>query len=378
MSDFLVQRDQTDVPTAGTTASITAVSSLNSAFEMMSSNRRMSGGPSAVTTNQEADDLSAAGVLTDTSTITYSRVSGSSSNTMRCAMEVVEYTGPAGGPNEFIVRGRYTGLLTGGTNSVSVTVSGVSDKDRCIPIITGILCEDTTDGGARATGLVLLTNATTAVVYAGGSASRVTVHFTLVEFTGSAWTVGHAAAGPVSADSGSATIVTGSNGSSGTTVDVGDWGTACIFAHHAGDLGSDANQAIADNWPNITPTSGSTTSVDYTFNSQHDGVNNLHLAHVLQHDDMVVQRITDTGSHTGARNVSIPSTLSSISEAFVRVCRTSSGAGTAYGRGWVNARLTTTSNVELWVHRNGNSIDTRIEVVDLSSISSATRRIFVV
>jgi trimeric autotransporter adhesin len=382
MAEFNVQRDQTDVPTAGTTASITAVSSLSSAFEMMSNNRRMSAGPSASTADQEIDDMSASVVLTDTSTLTYGRVTGSSTNTMRCAAEVVEYLGAPGGPNEFIVRGRFTANLNAGVSStsVSLTGAGVVDHLKCIPIITGIEAADTTDGGARGTALVLVLSTTSATVYVGGSASRVTVSFTLVEFTGSAWTVCRGAAGPVTADSGTITLVTGSNGSSGTTVDIGDWSTACIFGQHAGDLGSDVNQAIADNWPVYTPTAASTTQVDYTYHANHDATANLHMVHVLKHADMAVQRITSTASHTGASNVTIPSTLSSISEAFVLIFRTSSGTGTAYGRGWVNARLTSTSNVEMWVHRNGNAISTAIEVVDLSGITGATptRRIFIV
>ena len=70
----------------------------------------------------------------------------------------------------------------------------------------------------------------------------------------------------------------------------------------------------------------------------------------------------------------------SVEEAFVIGSRTSSGSGATYGRGWMNTRITSTTNIEMYVHRSGNAIATRIQVVDLSGIVAAVatrRRIFI-
>jgi hypothetical protein len=87
---------------------------------------------------------------------------------------------------------------------------------------------------------------------------------------------------------------------------------------------------------------------------------------------MAVTRFSDTGSHQGPRNVSVASaSLSDITEAGVIVSRNTSGGGNAYARGWVNARLTSTTNCELWAHRTGNAIQTRIQVLDFSGMADS-------
>lgn len=374
MSDITVQRFEADVAASGDTVSITEVGSLDNAFVLIGNNRKMSAGPPSNNGNMELDDLCGAMYLSDTSTVTINRQSGSLGSDTRFAGEVIEYVGPAGGPNEFTVIGRYSGTVSNTSNTTSVTVTAPSDRKKVIPIITGIVSAENSDGGARGTSICFMNTDTNVVVYAGGWASDVTVYFTLVEFTGSNWEVAHGGTGST-ADSGTIVLVEESTGNpAGTPKDIGDWSTALIFPQHRGDTGSDTNQAIADNWPVLSP-GADTSSVSFTFNSQRDGTGNFNYCHVLQNDKMSVQRMTDTQSAEGAMNVTITSTLSDITKACVIASRTSSGTGTAYGRGWVNARITSTSNVELWAHRSGNTISTNIQVADFSAMR--TRRIFI-
>ena len=380
MAEFLVQHDQTSVVVAGSTASITAVRSLSRAFAMMSNNRSMSGGPPASATTQASDDMALAVELTAVGTLTYSRVAASSTNPMLAEASVVEYLGDPGGPNEFIVRSRVAVNINTAVTSKTGTLTGVVDIDKCIPFITGIKSESSTAGGARATAYAIVDSTTQITVYVGGSASRVSVQVVVVEFTGSAWSVGHGLLASTTADSGTIALVAEADGdAAGTSFDVGDWATACIFGQHRGDVASDDNQAIADNYPIYYPGAG-TTDVDFLFHADHDGVTNIQVVHVLQHADMAVQRMSSTASHTGVSDVAIPTAISSVDEAFVIISRTTSGTGTAYGRGWVCARLTSTTNVEMYCHRNGVTIATRIQVVDLSGIvaAAAVRRIFIV
>ncbi len=378
MGDILVQRHQVVVANTGATKTITEVGSTDSAFIVCGNNRYQSGGWRTSAANMEIDDISGGVVLTDASTLTYYRESGGAAIDTTFDTEVWEYTGSAGGDNEFVVIGRYSHTFTAGQGNTGVTVTAPTDRDRCIPIITGLKSSDPSDGGARATAALLMTTNTNVQVYVGGTGGSVTVYFTLVEFTGSNWEVYHG--GVVnSGDTGTIDLVEESGGT-GTAATVTDWETAIIFTQARGDNLSDANQAIADNFPVYT--SGSdTSSIDWTYNANHDGATNFHFVHVLRHPDMVVQRVTDTQNAAGTMNVTIPTTLSDITEASVIVSRVSSGTGTAYGRGWVNARISSTSNVELWAHRSGNTISTEIQVIDLSNIATAvlsTRRIFIV
>jgi len=377
MGDFRVQRVQIDVPPSGTTASLgSSVASLSSAFEIVSNNRSMSGGPPGSAATMEVDDMGVTVELTGVGTLTYARAPASVVFGLRTAVDVVEYTGRAGGPNEVIIRGRYSVMVNNGVASTTVTLSGLVDIDRCIPILS-VSSEEITDGAARGTAYVVIDSTTQATVHMGGNSGRVAVKFVIVEYTGSNWSVGHGFSGDVSADTGTIALVEEADGvSSGTSFDVGDWATACIFAQHRGDSLSDTNQAIADNWPLMTPGAG-TTVVDWEFNSNHDGVTNRHMVHVLQHADMTVQRLRDTQSAQGVMNVTIPSALSDTAQAFTLVGRHSSGGGTAYGRGWVNARITSTTNVELYCHRSGNTILTEVQVVDLAAITRK-RRVIVV
>lgn len=371
MGDFKVQRVEYDVPLAGGTQAITAVSSISSAFELLGNNRYMSAGPSASNATMYADDLSMLIELTDTDEVTYTRASGSYSGTTRSQAEILEYIGPSGGDNEFIVRGRYSADLNGAVASKTVAVSGVSDPDKCIPIITGIWCNATADGAARSTAYVVVDSTSQCTVYVGGSSGRITVNFVLVEFTGANWNVGHGLEASTTADSGTIDLVEEADGEvGGASFDVGDWDTAIIFGQHRGDSLSDTNDAIADNWPLFEP-GAATDEVDFTFNTtDHDAATNIQFVHVLQHNDMSVDRVSDTGSAEGSNNITLNDTLSDITQAFVVGSRTSSGGGTAYARGWANFEITSTTNVDAWCHRSGNTVATRIQVADLSGIVS--------
>jgi trimeric autotransporter adhesin len=383
MAEFKVQRLRTDLA-ASASLDIQplpeAVNDLSAAFPLIGNNRLMGAGATTTTVNLESDDFGMACYLDTVSSLRYSRLTtGSVDN--RTDVEILEYTGIPGGPNEFIVLGRYTALVNPGSTSVSVTVDAPTiSRNKCIPFIAGIISYDTDNGAARATAVAVQTSDTNVDVICGGSTTfRVIVRIVLVEFTGSAWSVGHGYEPSSIADTGEILLVEEANGdSSGTPFDVSSWDNACIFGQHCGDLGLDTNEAIADNWPLFAPSS--TSSVYWYFADHHDALSNKQLVHILHHPLMDVQRIADTTSNQGTANVTIPSTLDDISQAFVIVTRVSSGTGTAYGRGWVNARITSTSNIELWAHRSSTTVVTALQVVNLYNIiavATARRRIII-
>ena len=372
-ADFKVQHLQDDVANSGgTNTSFTAVSSLNNAFALANNNRKSQAGPNSSSSTFNADDVSGARVLTGTNTLTYYRESGSTGIDMRFNSSIWEYIGPPGGNNEMIVRGRYAVTLNGGTNSTTTTLSGISNANKCIPFITGINTNANAQGSDSGTAIAYLENATTLRVQKGTDSNNVTVYVTVVEFTGSNWTVLHGDSGNTSADSGTITLRTGSNGT-GAASNVSNWSEAVIFTQHRGDnTQNGTNDALADNWPLAEPGSNN-QRVDWTFHSDHDSNGtNRQFVHVLSNPNLSVNRYQDMNSSAGETTINISSAgLSSINEALIVGTSITSGGGPAYGRGWRNYYLNSTTQAAHWSHRSGNTMNHEIQVIDLSGLTTA-------
>ncbi len=375
-ADFNVQHLQNDVGNSGATnTSFTAVSSLNNAFALANNNRKVSAGPSSSTGTFNGDDLAGARVLTGTNTLTYYRESGSTSSTTRFNSSIWEYVGSPGGNNEMIVRGRYAVTLNGSTNSTTQALSGITNANKCIPFITGIMNNATSQDADSGTAIAYLENTTTLRVQKGSNANNVTVYITVVEFTGSNWTVLHGDSGNASADTGTMTLRSNSDGT-GTATNVSSWNDAIIFGQHRGDMTtSGTNDALADNWPIFDPGSNN-QRVDWTFHSNHDSNatnSNRHFVHVLVNSGMNVTRFQNTSSPAGATTINITSaSLSSIDEALIIGSSTTSGGGQAYARGWRNYYLNSTTQAAHWSHRSGNTMSHEIQIADLSGLTSST------
>jgi hypothetical protein len=377
VADIAVQRGSVDYTSSGTTITPgTTYGALSSAFVRSTNNRKMNAGPPPSTGNQPIDDLGLGLAITATNTITVTAEPGSNASTARRVYwESWEYTGPSGGAYEFIVRSRNTVTLTGETNTATLSETP-SDIDNCIPFITGIRHDGTSSNFADcAAAIAWLSGSNTLNVKRGGTNGTVTVTVTTVEFIGSAWSVAHGRT-ESAADSGTITLVDSADGTTAGGGDVGNWSNAAIFHQFSGNNSNGVDDALADTSATYEPGSN-TTSVDWTFNGQHvdsagAGDRGVHMVHTLSCADMAVTRVSDSQSHTGAANVSISGAgLSDISEAGLIVSRNTSGGGNAYARGWVNARITSTTNVELWCHRNGNSIQTRLQVLDFSGMEDS-------
>ncbi|WP_299526967.1 choice-of-anchor D domain-containing protein [Winogradskyella sp.] len=371
-SDFNVQHLQDDIANSnGTSTSFTAVGSLNSALALSNNNRKSNAGPSGNGGTLNGDDVAGARVLTGTNTLSYYREPGSLNSNMRFSTSIWEYIGPEGGANEMIVRGRYEIALNGSTNNVTETLSGVINADKCIPFITGILNSDSSQGADSGTAIAYLEDASTLRVQKGTNGNNVIVYVTVVEFTGSNWTVLHGDSGNVSADTGSITLKNGSDGS-GTTTNVSSWNQAIIFAHHRGDNTTNGvNRAIADNWPIMEPGNNNQT-VDWRFNSNHDSNGtNRQFVHVLVNANLNVTRYQSNSNSANETAFSITSSgITNINEALIIGSSITSGNGTAYARGWRNYYLKSTSEAAHWSHRSGNTMSHEIQIVDLSGLTS--------
>jgi len=372
-----VQRGVVDADEGTATTSVAPpvdFGDIDKAFAYLTNNRRMNAGLSSLAaTNLDIVELSGGVEVTAVDSLDIGKLTGGNTvGDYRFAWESLEYGGPDGGPNEFIVRGRYRLTLTGAT--ITQAVPGVVNDNDVIPHITGLMCTSTADDASHATAIAWMDGAGTLnVKRGGGSNDTVYVWVTVVEYVGSAFSVKH---GRVmsNADIGTITLVDNADGTTAGGGDVGDWATALIVHQFVGNALDGVDDAISDTSATYIPGGGVTTEVDWQFNSNHvddagAGLQSEHMVHVLQHDDLNVTRYLNTSNVAGANNVDITSAgLTDIGQATVEVSRSSSGAGTAYARGWVNARLTSLTNVELWVHRSGNTISTQLQIADWSGL----------
>lgn len=366
-----IQRGETTVSADGDTTSLgAAVGSLSSAFLVITNNRHVGAGDPTSESNHEGDDMSVSGYLSDTSTITWNRPTTLPTLDTKVAWEVWEYIGAVGAANEFIVRDRAELVYTSATSATkSLTSAGISSYDDCIPFLNGANTSDTGDGGNGMHISAWINTSGTLTVECGENDSAVkSTRVVTVEFTGSAWSVGHGRTLASTADNGSFTLNTSTDGSSGSTFNVTSWSQAIIASW--GHKGDGTNQAIADGWPRLEPGSG-TSTVAWDFDSQHDGTDDDIWAHVLDHADLSVTRYSDTVSAPAA-NVNVTSAgLTDLTQSSVLGTVTSSGTGTGYGRGWRNYRLTSLTNVEHWCHRSGNTMSHNIQVIDWTGVEES-------
>ena len=370
--DFKVQHLQNDVArTGGTNTVFTAVSSLNSAIELANNNRKSHAGSPTNSGNRPGDDMAGARQLTNVNTLTYYRESNSDNRDMRFNTSIWEYIGPSGGGNELIVRGRYAVSLNGTTNSVTQAIAGITNANRCIPFVTGILNNATSQDADSGTAVVYLENATTLRVQKGSNGNNVTVYITLVEFTGTNWTVLHGDSGNTNSDSGTLTLRDASDGT-GTATNVSSWNQAAIFSHFRADTNaSGSNDAIADLWPVVDPGSNNQT-VDWAFHSNHDSAGtNRHFVHVLANTGLNVTRFQNNSNGSGERTINITSAgLSDVNQALIVGSSTSNGNGTAYGRAWRNYYLKSITEAAHWAHRSGNTMSHEVQIIDLSGLQT--------
>ena len=217
VQDFNIQHIENDIGNADSTnVAITPVSSLNNAFALPTNNRKTHGGLAITgSTTLDGRDLAGSRRLTETDTITFYRESTSVAGEMRFNTSIWEYIGPSGGPNEMIVRNRYAVSLDGSVKSATrdLTGLGISSSSKCIPFITGIMNNAASDDADAGTAIAYLSDATTLTVLKGGTDTpNVTVYITLVEFTGSNWTVLHGDSGTSALDSGTITLKDNADG----------------------------------------------------------------------------------------------------------------------------------------------------------------------
>jgi hypothetical protein len=377
--DFKIQHIQDDVArTGGTNTSFAAVSSTANAFAMPTNNRKTHAGRSdGDTAAREGDDMAGARVLTGTGTLTYYREGASDNNNMRFNTDIWEYIGTPGGANEFIVRGRYAANLNG-VNFVNIDVSGagITTPNKVVPIITGIMNDDTTNGADSATGIAHLTTSSNLIVRKGTTSNNVTIYITLVEFTGSNWTVLHGDTTSTS-NTGSITLYDGYD-ATGTATNVSSWSNSLIFTQSKAQTAASGGEMekIRSQWPLMAPGSDNQT-VDWSWDATRvtTGNSNRHFIHVLNNPDITVTRFTDSSFAAGETTIDITSAgLTDLAQSSIIGSFITAGNGTGYAQGYRNYYLNSTTQAAHWCAKDGNAggVSHNIQIIDFVTVPPTT------
>lgn len=196
MSDFKVQYISGTITAGNTSATLTAptdfqaVSALNGAFILPATTMPTCGLGNAADLG-EIRQWAVSANMTAVGSITVARAT--STNDMPFAFWIIEYTGVAGGPNEFIVRDRGEATFASAAATMeSAGIAGITNLARCVPFVSGRF--NTNTSAALRNFLV------EAVVQNNGVADVIaferilttglpTFAWQCVEFTGSNWTV---------------------------------------------------------------------------------------------------------------------------------------------------------------------------------------------
>jgi hypothetical protein len=341
-----------------------------------------SGGPTGSTGNATPNVMGCGLQLTASDTITANK---DTSTTVKCVGEVWRYEGEAGGANEFIVH-HYAIAASGASTSQDIS-SDITNRNDCVPIITGYETTKTSvNDFDQTTFAAHIDSSGNLVVSSGNSGASGTVYISVVEFTGSNWSVGHGVSSSHDSSIETVTLNTDSTGTGGSTFDVGDWETAWIEASMGGDS---SETGLSDVMALIYPTTASTTQVEFDVVSGDSSARNdaTGYVHVIQNDDLIVKRVSSNvavteGDGSYGTTLGFPSGTNTTRDAdqlaLEWFCDTT-GTGKAHGRGRLNARITDpTGDIDHWVHRSGNNIIARYAVIDLSQlIETSSNEIYV-
>lgn len=349
------------------------VGSLDSAFVRRTTSIDKQSGRTNSTGNLNPNDACSAAFLSGTNEVSFRQ---NNANPQKLVGEVWRYTGAASGPDEFIVRGRYAITVTGTT--ASQAVAGMTNRDRCVPFFTGASNTATSvndyDG---ATVSVYIDGSNNIQLERGNAIGTLVVYVTVVEFTGSNWSVGHVRSAAHDAVAELSLLNTASDGTSGATFDVGDWANAMLI--EASLEADTAETGLSDNlgvW-----TTSTTNSAQFTHlqdgNSRNDGVS---YAHVLVHPSMTINRDSNTNISEGNGTYSAAagwpagaSTTESLDELSLEWFSDTSGVGTAHARGRLSAYINTINTITFWVHRSGNNVRADWGVVQLGGITGVIK-----
>lgn len=319
------------------------------------------------TVNKNNDDLGMTCELTAIDTITFTRQPGGEDQDYRAHWEVVEYIGPAGGPDEFVVTGHGTDTLSDGVSTLNpIADSGVAISyiNDCVPFITGLSHDGTgrdwDDVNVTAKAITLGGPIDTIEIQRGFTTGDLKVSWAMLEFIGSNYIIQNNKEHGFSS--------AGANETEAITA-VSAWDKAFIVPSMRSASGEVGLEDSAFNiWPGAT-----TSTVRYRMNAGADNVGNVRaVAHVVEnpglnviHDDSITGGGTDIAGGSGLQLVSktISAPRNSLSECSALGTADSDGSGALYPQHLWGYRLTTNTDFQFSRGRGGTTSEWALQGV---------------
>lgn len=301
--------------------------------------------------NQNADDVTVSFTYSGNN-VTLTR-SGTANN-CRVDWQIVQYIGASGGANEIKVRAK--GELSTTAASVSVALPGsVVNSSKVVPWVAG---QRTNHTGRNNWNRGLFTSEVSggdAVFDRSATGNTGWVSYALVEFTGSAWSVGY-----------EEFAATSTNDAVAITA-VADASKTFLHATYRyafdGGMGLDdaSNRVHLEDESTIRATS--TTSLVLS--------EKIHSVWLIENDGMSVDRYIGTMAGSGEEEVAdiAITSVSDTEQVITTLSNDSTGVGVAFPRGYINHLLLNSTTLRLRQSDNGQTSRYAFEVVTLPETS---------
>lgn len=376
ISHVKVQRGTTTFGASATSTTVTLgspVSSLSKAFARVTGVVHGASDPAAGTTgNRNNVDVGCYAVLTAVDTVTLTLDTGRTAEDRTVYWEVWEYTGPAGGQNEFVVLEHGTASMSGGATSFTTGTNHSGDDTQMVVFHCGQINNVATQTlGSLLTRLRTTGSSPNINVLGnrGGNGGTTVVAYALVEFTGSAWQVQKVSKSLTSAD-------IGVNNSTAIST-VNDWAKTMIIPsghQRPGTAATNSDCGILV-WPGAD-----VTHVLYRLDPNYTtGGGNLCIVEIaiVYNPDLVVQHLdSQTGGGTdatggGAAPQNFDTTVTSLRDldhaAMIAFANNDSTATSYPSACWAYA-ATTTTNLRMTRARTVGGAEWALQGVDFNDV----------
>ncbi len=322
-----------------------------------------SGGPSAGdgVSRRNNDDLGLTVLLTGTTEVTLTRDASGTNEDMHLAYECIQF--PSTGNDAAFVRMHQEITLADAALTSDTPISGVSDINDAVAILTGVRSGNTSEAGDRGAVTVEVVDSGGAKLRAtrGDNGLDVTFSVAVVEFTGSNWSVQQAPNHtPTSADT-----------TQTETISAVTWANSAIFSsfRSAADTIEGLMCAV---WPGST-----TTTVRYYCGGTVQTV----VAYVVSNSNMAVESIDSItggggsilwdGDDPDTQDVTVSS--SALDDHFVVATGMNTANSAAYSLLAPDYYLTSTTNLQWWLYQTATSgfdvEEWAAQLIDLSGLS---------
>lgn len=374
MADFKVQRGTATIAISATTATITAgvdytaPSALSKAWITIRASNHW--GCESVTVTASVDASAAwitnpANLLTS---ITFSRLTGDATTGINVDWEIIEYTGSAGGANEFIVRGQEALVYGTSSNTVSGSALAPANDSKVAVLITG-------QGGGVSTGSGRDVFSTAAWNSGTDKADltrdrngnvAATVSYAAVEFTGSNWSVQRVSHSYTAAGSAETEAIT----------DVG--ATTRAFLHPQILTASSASnnyEMSQEIWLSAT------NAVSFKLDSQASITGAVGVAWIVSNSQTGTGaanclRYTGTYANDGNTDVTITAVSDLAQSSVEEISQTNTQNSGSPGRDQASHKLTTTTNVRVFHTGLAGTTTYRFAVFEWPTAQAASPPVF--